>query len=624
LTIFHELKRRKVFKVAAAYVIVGWLIMQAGEVMGPALRLPEWINSALAFFLILGFPLAMFFSWAFEITPEGIKKDKEVDQDQPGANAAGGILNRTIVIALVLALAYISVDKFILDPKRDAELLESVQTEAVHAVDTAEPDPIAKDIPAPDPVPEDKVPDSKSIAVMPFMNMSSDPEQEYFSDGITEEVLNLLVKTPELKVTSRSSVFSLKGQNLDIPTVAAKLGVAHILEGSVRKAGNRVRITAQLIEAGSDVHMWSESYDRELVDIFAIQDEIAQEVVKALQIQLLGEAPSATSTSTEAYNLYLRGKHFATLGTPEGLESSIKAYQESISLDGDFAPTWAGLSIVLRWQGHYGIADLHAAMEASRSAAMRALELDDELAEAWLSLAEIQFRYDWDWSNADVTMRTALKYGPKNAPVLRLATWVALTLGDTERALQFAQLAVDLDPLDYSSLRNLGTTYWALGKLEEEERTYRRILELYPDSPSHSVKSWLAATLTRQGRPEEGLQYLIFDSENDWQRAMSAIVLHSLGRHEEERPIRQTMIDEYSQTWAFGIVLTYAWHGDADKAFEWLDIAFKQKDPYLTQLIFNPWLVPLHVDPRWEKILDKMGLVKYWEKSQSRVKETES
>ena len=614
MSFFNELKRRNVFKVAAAYVIVGWLIMQAGEVMGPALRLPDWINSALAFFLILGFPLAMFFAWAFEMTPEGIKKDKDVDQDQSIANAPGGILNRTIIIALVLALAYISVDKFILDPKRDAELLESVQTEAVQAVDVADPDPVA----------EDKAPDSKSIAVLPFMNMSSDPEQEYFSDGITEEMLNLLVKTPELKVTSRSSVFSLKGQNLDIPTVAAKLGVAHILEGSVRKAGNRVRITAQLIEAGSDVHMWSETYDRELDDIFAIQDEIAREVVKALQIQLLGETPSATSTSTEAYNLYLRGKHFATLGTPEGLESSIKAYQESISLDGDFAPTWAGLSIVLRWQGQYGIADLHEATEASRRAAMRALELDNELVEAWLSLGEIQYRYDWDWSNAEVTTRTALKYGPQNAPVLRLAGSVALSLGEMERALGLAQLSVDLDPLEYSGLAKLGTTYWALGQLKEEERIYRRILELYPNSDSHSVKSWLAATLTRQGKPEEGLQYLIFDSENRWQRAMSAIVLHSLGRHEEERPIRQNMIDEYSQTWAFGIVLTYAWHGDLDKAFEWLDIAFEQKDPYMTQLIFNPWLAPLHDDPRWEKILDKMGLLNYWKKSQTRREEAES
>ncbi|MCP4814681.1 MAG: hypothetical protein GY888_19410, partial [Planctomycetaceae bacterium] len=187
------------------------------------------------------------------------------------------------------------------------------------------------------------------------------------------------------------------------------------------------------VEAGNDSHLWSEIYERELDDIFAIQDEIAREVVKALQIQLLGEAPSAASTNIEAYNLYLRGKHFATLGTEESWESSVKAYQESIALDADFAPPWAGLSFVLRWQGVVRFTDLHEAMEASRRAAMQALEIDNELAEAWLSLAEIQFRYDWDWSNIEVSTRTALKYGPKNAPVLRLATWVALSLGETER-----------------------------------------------------------------------------------------------------------------------------------------------------------------------------------------------
>jgi TolB-like protein/Tfp pilus assembly protein PilF len=618
LTIFHELKRRKVFKVAAAYVIVGWLIMQAGEVMGPALRLPEWINSALAFFLILGFPLAMFFAWAYEMTPEGIKKDKDVDQGQPGANAAGGILNRTIVIALVLALAYISVDKLILDPKRDAELLESVQTEAVQAVDITAPDPVAEDIT--DPVA--KVPDSKSIAVLPFINMSSDPEQEYFSDGITEEVLNLLVKTPELKVTSRSSVFSLKGQNLDIPTVAEKLGVAHILEGSVRKAGNRVRITAQLIEAGSDVHMWSETYDRELDDIFAIQDQIAQEVVKALHIQLLGDAPTATSTNVEAYQLYLRGKHFANRHTRESLESSVTAYQEAIALDANFAPPWEGLSTVLRYQAYYGFTDMQEGMEAARQAAMRALEIDDELAVAWTALATIQFNYDWDWARSEASTRTALKYGSQNAYVLRAATWVALSLGEPEQALALAKLGVDLDPLDRSGLTNLGTTYWALGQPEDEERVYRQVIELYPEVVS--VKSWLAAALTRQGNPEEGLQYLDFESENQWQQAMSTVVLHSLGRHQEEQLIRQKIIDEKGQYWAFGVALSYSWHGDADKAFEWLGIAFKQKDVFMTQLIFNPWLAPLHDDPRWEKILDKMGLLNYWNKSQARLEEVDS
>jgi len=605
MSFFAELKQRNVFKVAAAYIIIGWLIMQAGEVMSPALNLPDWVNSMLAFFLILGFPVAMVFAWAFEMTPEGLKKEKDIDRSQHIALATGRKLNYMITLLLAVALVY-----FVWESRFQAES-EPVSQEPT--VQTVSPDNEQSTL---TPLTEDDGPDSNTIAVLPFINMSSDPEQEYFSDGITEEVLNLLVKIPELKVTSRTSVFTFKGQNVDIPTVAEKLGVAHILEGSVRKAGTRVRITAQLIEAGNDVHLWSETYERKLDDIFAIQDEIAREVVKALQIQLLGEAPSATSTNIEAYNLYLRGKYFAGLYTKESFESAITAYREAIALDANFAPPWEGLSTVLRNQGQMGFTEMQEAMEASRQAAMRALELDDKLAEAWLALARIQLYYDWDWSRADVTIRTALKYGSQNAPVLRQATWVALTLGETERALELAQLAVDLDPLDFVGLRNLGTTYWALGQPEEEERIYRQILELYPDAVS--VKSWLAAALTVQGKPEEGLQYLDFESKNVWQRAMSTIVLHNLGRHEEERPIQQNLIAENGQFWAFRIALTYAWHGDSDKAFEWLDIAYKQKDSFMSQLIFNPWLAPLHDDPRWEKLLDKMGLLKYWKKSQAR------
>jgi len=605
VNLYNELKRRNVFKVAAAYVLVSWLLLQISDTLVPALRLPEWFHSGVAFLLIIGFPIALVFAWAFEMTPDGLKKETDSSGSESRASTPGQTLNYTIIVSLAAALIY-----FVWESRIQKES-EPPSEEPIAQAATSDNE--NKALP---PVSEEASQHSNSVAVLPFINMSSDPEQEYFSDGITEEVLNLLVKIPELKVTSRTSVFAFKGQSVDIPTVAEKLGVAHILEGSVRKAGNRVRITAQLIEARNDVHLWSETYERKLDDIFAIQDEIAGEVVKALHIQLLGETPIATSTNSEAYNLYLRGKHFAIQGGREGLELSVKAYQESIALDADFAPPWAGLSAVLWWQGWYDNSDRDEAMEASRRAAKRALELDSELAEAWLALARIQFRSDWNWSNADATTRTALEYGPNNAPVLRFATWVALALGETERALDLAQLAVDLDPLDLEGLANLGTTYWALGQPKEEERIYRKILELYPDSQLHDVRSWLAATLTRQGKPKEGLQYLDFDANNRWQKSMSAIVLHSLGRHEEERQIQQKMIDEYSQSWPFGLVLTYAWHGDHDQAFEWLDTAYEQNDAYMTQLIFNPWLAPLHDDPRWEVILDRMGLMEYWNKRQ--------
>ena len=583
--LLKEAQRRRVFRTVGLYIVGAWVVVQIALAVFPALSISEAAIRYIWTAALLGFPLAVVFGWRYDIRGGRVERTASTRTDVSLSLGRGDFL-------LLGALGVVAT---------------AILASSLWEISTREPEQGASYVPTDV--------DINSIAVLPFLNMSSDPEQEYFSDGITEEVLNLLVKIPELKVTSRTSVFSFKGQSIDIPTVAENLGVAHILEGSVRRAGDRIRITAQLIEARNDVHLWSETYERQLDDIFAIQDEIAREVVKALQIQLLGDAPIATSTNSEAYNLYLRGKHFATLGA-DGLESSVKAYQESIALDADFAPAWAGLSFVLRRQGRYDHTDLHEAMEASRRAAMRALELDNELAEAWQSLARIQFSYDWDWSSADASARTALKYGPNNAPVLRLATSVALTLGEMERALDLAQLAVDLDPLDYSGLTNLAFAHWALGQPLEEQRVYQRLMDLYPNGSG--VEPFLAAALARQGKPEEGLQYLDLDSENMWHRSMSTIVLHRLGRHEEEQQIRQNMIDDYGQTWPTGVAFAHAWHGDTDKAFVYLDIAFEQKSSYMTNLIYVPWLAPLYDDPRWEVIVDKMGLLEYWTKLQAR------
>jgi TolB-like protein len=354
-----------------AYVVGSWLLIQVTETIFPLFGFGDTPARLVVIVLAIGFIPSLIFSWVFEITPEGLKKDADVDHEKSITQTAGKKLDRIILVVLALALGYFAFDKFVLDPVEDEQIAQSARQEGRTAALTESYG-------------------DKSIAVLPFANMSSDPEQEYLSDGITEEILNLLVKIPELKVTSRTSVFTFKGQNVDIPAVAKKLGVAHILEGSVRKAGNRVRITTQLIEAGNDVHLWSETYERQLDDIFAIQDDIAKEVVKALKIQLLGEAPLAVSTNIEAYKLYLRGKHFATQGTRESLESSVTAYREAIALDTNFAPPWVGLADVFYTQGSYGFTDMQEAMNASRSAAMRALELDSELAEGWVSLAEIQ------------------------------------------------------------------------------------------------------------------------------------------------------------------------------------------------------------------------------------------
>jgi TolB-like protein len=272
LSLFNELKRRNVFKVAAAYVIVGWLVMQVGDTLGPALLLPGWINSALAFFLILGFPLAMFFAWAFEMTPEGIKKEKDVVRGDSITRVTSQKLNGMIIGLLVIALGYFAFDKFVLDPGRDAAEIDAAVQTAQEAASAGQA-PTVND---------------NSIAVLPFVNMSDDAANEYFSDGISEEILNALAKVKGLKVAGRTSSFSFKGKDQDLRQIGETLGVQHILEGSVRKAGNQVRITAQLIKASDGFHLWSETFDRELTDIFAIQDEIAQTILEQMKLELMG------------------------------------------------------------------------------------------------------------------------------------------------------------------------------------------------------------------------------------------------------------------------------------------------------------------------------------------------
>ncbi|MDH3902866.1 MAG: hypothetical protein OES90_06560, partial [Xanthomonadales bacterium] len=272
MSFFAELKRRNVFKVAVAYIIVAWLLLQVSDTLVPALHLPEWFNSGVAFVLIIGFPIAMIFAWAFEMTPEGIKKEKDVDRSQSITNVTSQKLNNVIIGVLVLALVYFAIDKFILAPGRTLPGSDQISQQASdHTAETNEKSALT---------PVEVTPDSieannKSIAVLPFVNMSSDPEQEYFSDGLSEELLNLLVKIPELHVAARTSSFSFKGQSIEIPEIASRLNVDHVLEGSVRKSGNQLRITAQLIQADNGYHLWSETYDRQLDNIFQIQDEIA-------------------------------------------------------------------------------------------------------------------------------------------------------------------------------------------------------------------------------------------------------------------------------------------------------------------------------------------------------------
>jgi len=348
MSFFEELKRRNVFRVGLAYVVASWLLLQITDVLVSLMGLPEFVGKVVVALVIIGFIPVMAFSWVYEVTPEGIKRESEVDRNESITRETAARLNRTTIVLLVAAIAVVALDRLI--PEKGAE---PVTPEVSAETTGAEAEPASGSISVTEPDPAKPGDSTPSVAVLPFVNMSADPENEYFSDGISEELLNLLVRIEGLRVPSRTSSFAFKGQNMDIREIADQLEVGHVLEGSVRKAGNRVRITAQLIDVTSDTHLWSDTFDRELEDIFAIQDEIAGQIVEALKLALAPTVSDHKPTENmEAYNLYLQGLYqFRRRG--ESLEDAERHLRKAVDLDPQFAQAWAVLALTYTVQPNY-------------------------------------------------------------------------------------------------------------------------------------------------------------------------------------------------------------------------------------------------------------------------------
>ncbi|MGI9263376.1 MAG: hypothetical protein ACR2QU_00515, partial [Gammaproteobacteria bacterium] len=377
-TLLHELKRRRVFRVAGIYGIVSWVTAEVADVVFPALQLPDWTITFVIALLLLGFPVAMFFAWVFDIGPQGIERTEPLAERAAGMSSGERIGYIVLLVAAMAALGYL------LYP-------------SIGGVD------------------EDRTRDS--IAVLPFADLSEDNSGEYFSDGMSEELLNLLVKVPDLRVAARTSSFAYKGEQVDVRDVARELGVDTVLEGSVRKSQNRVRITAQLIDAETGYHLWSDTYDRELEDIFAVQDEISAEIVKALKVTLGGTtedqptlARAAPTSNVEAYQLYLQARHQWKRRGVDAIEKSIELLDQALALDAEFARAYAGLAaayVVL--PGYAGIADPTEYYEKAANAARQALARDPNLAEAHAVLAEIDNdRGNWVDAEAAFFFATAM------------------------------------------------------------------------------------------------------------------------------------------------------------------------------------------------------------------------
>ena len=448
-----------------------------------------------------------------------------------------------------------------------------------------------------------------SIAVLPFVNMSSDKEQEYFSDGLSEELLNDLAKIPGLRVAARTSSFQFKGKTEDLRTVGEKLNVATILEGSVRKEGSRVRITAQLIKVADGFHLWSETYDRELKDVFAVQDEIARSVAGSLKVALLGgktATPSAPGTNADAYNAYLQGRYFYERRSKENLEKAIGYYEQAVKLDPGYAPAWVGLAETRSLEAGQGFLPVEEGFRKAREAAERALALDPNLAEAHAEMGWIKMSYDWDWAGADASYQRALALEPGNATVVRGASELAANLGRFEEALAQDRRAVELDPLSVSAYIYLGEHAYRAGRLEEAAAAFKKTLELNPERPfSHYG---LGMVYLAQGHPQEALAEIEREPEPFYHLGGQALAYYDLGRKKEADAALAEYVAKYHTEGAFQIAELYAVRREADKAFEWLERAYAQRDSGLSQMKGDPLLKNLEHDPRYAAFLKKMRL----------------
>lgn len=468
MSIFNELKRRNVFKVGIAYVIVAWLVAQVLQLVFESFGTPSWAIKTVLVLLATGLPFALFFAWAFELTPDGLKREEDIDRSQSIAPQTGKKLNRTITAVMALALAYFAYDKFVLSGDRDVLQVESATPEATE----------------PAPSTEVSTESDKSIAVLPFVNMSSDPEQEYFSDGISEELLNGLAKIESLKVAARTSSFSFKGQNKPVGEIAQVLGVQHILEGSVRKSGSQIRVTAQLIRVSDGFHMWSETYDRELVNIFAIQDEITEAIVRELRMKLNVQTSlsSKTTSDPEAYQEYLRGRYYWNLRTAPNIYLAVEHFERATQLDPSYSDAWTGLAeawvLLPIWE--YDYAKAPEQFEQARLAAKTALSFNPKSGRAHAVLGYMHMM-KLEWPACFVNFELAVDYAPENADIWHWYGFALESVGNYSMAEESYRRALELDPLSRIINSNASEHFFLRGQYDAALERIVQTLAIAPD-----------------------------------------------------------------------------------------------------------------------------------------------
>ena len=599
---FAELKRRNVIRMAGLYLVGSWLITQIAGTLLPGFEAPQWVFRVIVMLLAIGFVPTMVFAWVYEITPEGIKRESQIEAHESITSHTGRRIDRAILTLLVFAIVMFAVDRFVIVPRREAARDAAPRIE----LSTAAPQQataVGKSEPVPG-IPE--IESDPSIAVLPLVNMSEDKANEFFSDGISEELLNLLAKVPKLRVIARTSSFAFKGKEISIPEIARELHVASVLEGSVRKSADKVRITAQLIRASDGSHLWSDTYDRTLDDIFKVQDEIAAAVVTQLKIKLLGAAPTVKPVDPKAYPLILQAQALSDQQSKAGREQAASVYRQALAIAPNEARAWAGLSRVYVNQALFGERPTVEGVRLVKEAANNALATDPDNVIAIGALARVASDFEFDLPAAARFHQRALELEPGNLVSLNAAGTMLMFIGRLEEARRLFEYRVAHDPANPTAHYNMAIVLYSARQWDAAIDEYRATLRLSPEvagAPSGIALALLADKRDAAAALKEA------EAERDEVSRMVAVAmaLHGLGRSKEADAALKAFVDKFGPDQPESIATVHAYRGQTDAAFEWLDKAVAIRDPALASALTEPMLDPLHSDPRWLPFLRRIG-----------------
>ncbi len=576
-SLFSELKRRHVWRAAVLYAAAAWLLVQiAGQVL-PLFDVSNAVLRGIVIALILGFPFWLIFAWLYELTPEGIKRESEIDAAESITPRTGRILDRWVFgimgVAIVLLLANTLVWH------KGSSPVRAGQAEAASA---------------------------RSIAVLPFENLSSDREQGYFADGISEDLLDLLTKIPALRVAARTSSFAFKGKNVSVDSMAHALRVANVLQGSVQRAGDEVRISVQLVRAADGYVVWSDTWDRKLENVFAIQDEIARDVASQLRVRLAGAAaPQARPTDPRAYALFLQAREVGRQLRPDALLRSDSLYRQALALDSLYTPAWTGLAANFISETLFGVLPNQEGLRQAQAAVTKALAIDSTSAGAYALLGQIAAE-GADLAGAARELERALALDPMSIDVLAMSGGLLESLGRLKEAVAVQEYVATRDPLNVNALVGVGFCYYWSGRYDDAIARFRTVLDLSPGRGGAHAMIGLALLL--KGDRAAALAEMQQEPVEAWRLDDLAVVYHALGRNAGSDSVLTELTRKGGAYSAIRIASIYAYRGEADPAFAWLEKAVEYHDQWLAGIAVDPLFAPIHADPRWLAFLRRIGM----------------